>query len=172
MTALARLAALGLLLSIPAVASAQTPAFKDLATRLAPGSRVQVLDVSGRTISGRIQKIGDEEIVVAAETNTIAVPARDVSRIAIPRHGKRNGFLIGAALGTFVGVESARFVDGSGAKVAMPLMGVGVYGAIGLGLGSLWPAQRVVYRAPGASGTSIAMTPPSRGIGLGMTLRW
>ncbi len=163
-------------LAIPGLASAQTPAFADLASRLDTGDKVIVLDRSGKTAAGRLERLTADGITVRSDTNTIVVPANDVQRVAVPRHGKRNGFLIGAALGLVTGLTVTGLeADDAGGKSAIVATSTLLYGAIGLGLGALWPAERVIYRAPIPGPPSAPQTMSrvdGRRLGVSFAVRW
>jgi hypothetical protein len=162
-------------LLLPASGFAQTSTLTDLRTlrtRLAPGSVVHVLETSGRTAAGRLETLNDDGLVLRAGTDMITISAGDIRRVAVPRHGKRNGAIIGACIGGAMGALAVRFAGGSSAaRFFMPVLSAGFYGTMGLGIGALWPSERVVYRAPGQAPTG-GPGPLPRRIGAAATITW
>jgi hypothetical protein len=132
---------IGMMLMAP-VARAQPPAtsFADLRSYVSIGETVFVTNPAGKIVKGKVQRISDTILFLQSGSHDLALPERDVQRVARRGHTLRNGALIGLAAG---------FVAGAGWAASQPCSvtcfsstgGVlafgGLFGSIGLGTGAV-----------------------------------
>jgi hypothetical protein len=175
-------AAAFVVLALAGLAAAQEPvkSFDQLNTRLRVGDTIYVTDAQGFERSGKILDLsaasltfddGGPRTVAGSEVRVVKERERD---------SLKNGALIGLAVGAGIGSTFAALIcSGDGCDAGGVLLGVGLYGAIGAGIGTGIDAaipgrKRVVYRAAGAMSAprvSLApvVTPRRKGLALSIS---
>ena len=149
-----RLAATFLLLA--AAATAQTNASNwNTVKGLTAGTDVRIMTGS-RTVSGRIDRISDDTLVLASEGGKEVFKPQEVARVSIRResHRRRNvliGVGIGAGGGLALGAAAAGTCSGTICGGHGPAVIAGVAGAgalVGILIGSVIPTGRwrEIYR--------------------------
>jgi hypothetical protein len=121
-----------------------------LSTKVKRGDTIYVLDTNARETKGILAEASESSIRLLVKGQIREIPAGDVQRVVRRGHGDtlKNGALIGAAFGAFVGGAAAVQECGCPEGAAMlAVVGAGIYGAIGAGIDALIPGRTVVYRA-------------------------
>jgi hypothetical protein len=172
---MSRAIAIGGLLTMVTATTAHAQAahsFDDLPRLLTVGTRVEIVDTSGRTIPGRIADVTADSVTIRQAVGSTEQLRRDqVSVINKRRDSLKNGTFIGMGVGFLAGCATAaaaydpntfNIVDGPGS--ACLLQGVftaGIGAGIGVAVDAIVGHGRVVYRASGhqvAFAPSISMT--------------
>ena len=93
----------------PALAQVRIATLDDLRREVAPGDLVSVVQTTGDAVTGRLQRFGDTDLDIQAETPPAAGQPRRLRDVTIPfsavqslerrRDSVRNGTLIGAGIG-------------------------------------------------------------------------
>ncbi len=142
-------------------ASAQSP---DVAlTGLFP---VYVLDRTGEETKGRLVSLTGSAVVLQMDSATRSFNLTDVVRVDRQGDSLKNGAVIGAVIGGVVGILTAAGLADCpspqsscpGARVAMPIISIGVWSAIGAGIDALIPGRTLLWKASAVS--SIATRKP------------
>ena len=179
---------LATLLGVPCPTAAQVPvrSFDQLNTRLKPGDTIYVTDAQGREIVGELRELGPSLLVVDDGVRQALGP-QDVRLIEErPADSKKNGALWGLLVGAGVGVGVGALVANSDHWTTGDeyMENALIFGGIGAGAGAALGAivdgmkagpTRVVFRAPGASGSarlSLApvITPRTKGVAVAFSL--
>ena len=143
-----RLAAM--LVFMATIASAQTK-FTDWSTvkALATGAEVRIT-TSSRTVRGKVLRVTDDSLVLAAGKTQEMFPQQEVKRVLLrgDSHRGRNSLIglgIGAATGAIIGAAAHQdctgwcfFITSQGADAAA---GAAVFGGIGAAVGALIPTR-------------------------------
>jgi hypothetical protein len=118
----ARCAGLALTLALEFVGAASAAAqvsirsLDDLRRTLEPGDVISVVEITGESVSGRVLRVGDDDLAIESENRTpegrsrrttITVPLTAIQSLERPRDSARNGALIGAGVGA--GIAGALF---------------------------------------------------------------
>ncbi len=139
---------------------------------------VYVLDERGRETSGVLLGFDADSITVRSEDGTIyRYPVGEVRRISKRGDSLVNGTLIGAVVGTAIGVLVAHYVsDLAGGKAVGILANTCIYAAAGAGIDALHRGRTTIYEAGPPAGTGPPPAPAERGfpgrIGLTFTVTW
>lgn len=116
-------------------------------SQIKPGTKIQVVEQSLKTLSGKLVRVSEIDITLQVEGNEIVLPKDQVYRVSVNgKNRKRNaliGFGIGAAAGVGVGAAVKPIVGD--AKVIPGL--AAAYAGLGAGIGAVLPAGKSVYRA-------------------------
>jgi hypothetical protein len=129
--------------------------FPGLQLLVGSGHSVVVTDTSGTQTAGRIQDLTPSSLSLLVDGTPRDFMERDVTEVRERRHdslanGARWGFGVGAALG-ILAVASCTECDW-GSHPGLAATAVGLYGAMGTGIGvgidALFTAERTVYRRP------------------------
>ena len=176
------------LLGGPCPAAAQVPvrSFDQLNTRLKPGDTIYVTDAQGREIVGRLIELGRSLLVVDDGVRWTLGP-QDVRLIEErPADSKKNGTLLGLAIGAGGGVLTGVVVayaaksgsdEYAGAALLFGAMGVGAGAALGAIIDGAVPGpKRVVFRADSTPRTSsprlsitLVITPRTKGVAVNVS---
>jgi len=118
---------------------------------LAPGTRVQVVDLELKSFTGAVQAVGDEVITVRTKGGDVTVNRAEVYRVSL-RQGSHRGrnALIGAAIGAGTGIAIGLPLDLQGGEEGEYLhsMFLGMIGAgAGTAIGAMVPGYATLYRA-------------------------
>jgi hypothetical protein len=165
----------------PTVATAQdTPAAADGWAQNV-GTELRVTDRQGRVGKGRLRAITADELLLVVDGAEVALPRSTITRIERRGDSLKNGFLIGALVGAPLAALSAGEVEAGGGSVgALVVLGIGVYGLMGMGIDAMHTGWTTVYRAPAATTGSSARAPrrqlwaapTARGMRVGYTRRF
>jgi hypothetical protein len=173
-----------LIVLLPNVTAAQDPvmSFDQLNTRLKVGDTVWVTDAQGREIKGKIREFTPSALTIDdGGLNTMQVDAVRVVERRSSRPVKKGalwGLAIGGALGLAVvidGSDNSECADDCGTWALMAPVVVGLGVGAGAGIGAMIPGKkRVVYRAPGASGSARlsigpVITPRMKGVAVSLS---
>ena len=144
-----RIRAASLLFVFALTASAQSPvrSWQDV-EGLTAGTPVRI-SAGSHTISGQLQRVTDESIVLESAKTQQSFRRQDIMRVSVKKAGHRGrnaliGLGAGAAIGAIAGAASHQdctgfcpFYTSRGEAAAIV---AGVFGAIGAGIGALIPA--------------------------------
>jgi len=164
------------------LAAAQTvpDSFRDLQFLVAPGDRVQVVDVTGRRISGRIAELDASGLSIRTGDGDRTFRQEDVSVIRQKNHDSvLNGVLIGAAVGAGLGLISelsCGAMDEYCPYTGIVTIGSAIWGTFaGATIDLLHRTPRDVFRRgpdPAPKSLTIAPLVARRGAGAQVALRW
>jgi hypothetical protein len=128
------------------LAWAQSSQWQNLA-QIKPGTKVQVVEQSLKSTSGRFVRFSDSELTIKVEDKEVVVPKDQVYRVSVSgKNRKRNvliGLAIGAGAGAGVGAAANRVVN----DAAVVAGTTATFAGVGAGIGALVPAAKTVYRA-------------------------
>ncbi len=183
MTRLQRTCALFLVIAAhPALAAAQTvpDSFRDLQFLVAPGDRVQVVDVTGRRIRGRISELDASGLSIRTADGERRFRQEEVSVIRQRNHDSvLNGVVIGAAVGAGLGLISelsCGAMDEYCPYTGIVTIGSAIWGTFaGATIDLLHRTPRDVFRRrpdPASQSLTIAPLVARRGAGAQVALRW
>jgi hypothetical protein len=164
------------------------PAFAQVGSmpKVKSGQTVWATGADGATIKGKVIAIAATGLELKDGDRRTSLQLADIQRIET-RDSLKNGAIIGAIPTAFLfglGATAASAYDcilsdagcndgGSGAVVAVALVGAGIGALIGAGIDRAIPGRRLLYRAPGAPAKlTIAPVASARGAGVAMSLRW
>jgi len=141
-----------LMLVAPSQSSAQVlQSFEDLPLRVNLDDRLRVEDLSGVKATGRLTRLGREEIAIQTEAGEKRFTSDTVRKVAVRGHALRKGALIGAGVFAVLGAvacNSREAREGQGSCIIAPLSFAPFGAGVGLAIGALVPQMRTVYRAP------------------------
>jgi hypothetical protein len=127
--------------------------FGNVPMRVKKGDSVQVTDVAGHRVTGKLENVSASSIVVLVDGRPLDIPDADVRRVVRSRDSLWNGFAIGATFGAVGGGMSCSGVAGRlGCGTAAGL----AYGAIGAGIDALIGGSKIAYIAPSEPRTTAA----------------
>lgn len=183
MTRLQRTSALFLVIAAhAALAAAQTvpDSFRDLQFLVAPGDRVQVVDVTGRRITGRISELDASGLSIRTADGDRTFRQEEVSIVRQRNHDSvLNGVVIGAAVGAGLGLVSelsCGAMDEYCPYTGIVTIGSAIWGTFaGATIDLLHRTPRDVFRRrPDAASKSMTIAPlvARRGAGARVALRW
>jgi hypothetical protein len=149
---LARAVALTLVANLVAGPAGAQPATTDQPgpESVRPGDHVIVIQHDLTRTAGKVLRIEESALVLAAPDGERQIPGATIGRIT-ERDSLRNGTLIGLAIGSGLGIVSGAFVNliceseaggCAGAVVAVSLIGVAGGATIGAGIDALWQPTR------------------------------
>jgi hypothetical protein len=177
MTAMLSSALLIVQLAAPAgQAQAQTPQVAEAPLVKPEGlPTVFLTDRQGVEHRGKLIRVEPGEVVLLGDTGQRVFERSEIAKIEKRGDSLKNGALIGAAVGVLAAVSLAGLSDCPGmeqdgcpgARVAMSLITVGVYTAIGVGIDAAIQGRTLIYRAPGLT----VSAGPSRA-SAGINIRW
>lgn len=157
------------LVAAPASGQESATSFTELRLLVRPGERVTVVDTTGREATGRISELLPSSITLLVDRQPRAWQEDQVSLIRQRRrdslgNGALWGLAIGAGLATALVIAEPPNED----DVGWALLAIGVYGAMGTGVGvgvdALITRRQVIYERPATRGTAI-------GVGTSLTPR-
>jgi hypothetical protein len=135
---------------------AQESKWQNLA-QLRPGTRIQVVENSLKSTSGRFVRFSETDLTLKVEEKEVVVPRDQIHRVSVSgKNRKRNvlfGLAAGAASGVIVAVASPELGTGKcspGASCvdSAVVTGLGLAGAgVGSAIGAVLPADKTVYKA-------------------------
>lgn len=141
------------LAAIPA--GAQTA---DNPPQLKGGPRVIVTDRLGQETAGRLVNWTGSSIVIRTNGIERTYASGEAIRVDLRNDSLKNGFLIGAAVGSLGGLASDcpdSRESCAGSRVAFTIVSMGIWGAIGAGIDALIPGRSPLWRAgPSANSAS------------------
>jgi len=114
----ALIVALDMVGASPALAQVRVATLDELRREVIPGDLISVVQTTGDSVRGRLQRFGDTDLDIQAETRQtpgqqphaldIKIPLSAIQSLERPRDSPRNGALIGA--GVAAGLAVAQFV--------------------------------------------------------------
>jgi hypothetical protein len=153
------LAALVLLLGIPAALAAQTQhgSWSDL-NGLKAGQGIEVVESSMKSHSGKFVTVTDEFLSLKEHGTEVTIKREDVVRVSTSSGAKRGahaviGLVIGGVVGAGIGAlagSSHGFLGGSSRGITA-LVGLAIGAPSGAAVGALLPAHTTIYRAEPAA---------------------
>ncbi len=160
----------GSVLGGAAPAQAQETSFDGLGKWLRLGDAVVVTEMDGRKASGRLTNLSAASMTILRGGTPIELPSASVRAVSIrERDSLANGALIGLAAGMAFGaiaLGAACHEDYyyRGSCAGLVLAGVGIYGAMGAGIGvgidALTPGRKLlVYQRPAAASARVSVAP-------------
>lgn len=174
----------------PALAQTRVATLDALRDGVAPGDSVSLVQTNGVSVTGRLLRVCDTDLVVRTVTRQepgqprrrldMTIPLNTIQSLERPRDSSRNGTLIGAGIGAgFVGVMFVRAVaiDRNEIDEWAPIYLA--YGALFTGLGALlgWAVDsgnskpHARYDAPPSETTKVRVVPLlSRGRGMALAV--
>jgi hypothetical protein len=140
--------------------------FEQLVVLVKPGDKIAVVDVAGREMTGRIEKLSREALVLDTSAGPRHLAEVDVATIRQRRGDSlMNGAIIGAVAGTaYFATIAAILTDTEGGDVIIPTLiaGVAVCGAMGaaagVGIDALITRRQVIFERS-ASQRRVAVLP-------------
>ncbi len=142
----------------PAAAQSQ---WQELA-QIKPGAKVQVVENSLRSTSGRFVGFTESSITLTADGREVVIPKEKVYRVSVSgKNRKRNvliGLAVGAGVGTGIGAATNQVVKEAGVIPAM----AAVFAGVGAGVGAVVPAAKTVYRSETPKETAERKQPDPR----------
>jgi len=151
------------LLVTSSYAAAQTPATSFADLRLTSGTRVTVLERTGREITGRVTALSSDTLSLVVDNKPQQMKEADVQRISRQRDSVTNGALWGLGVGGALAAAALTTCDpncngGAGRGGAVAFF---VAGGVGFGILVDWliPGRTTVYEAPGGRTSSTAIAP-------------
>jgi len=151
-------AALGVAIAVPVGAQELASTFDQLRVLVKAGDVLTITDASGRQTSGTLTGLTSSTLAIDATDGPRSLSESDVSTVRQHRHGDpAKGAKIGFGVGAGFGVLGAMAVGVSCRDCAgLALSIVGVYGALGAGVGvgvsAMTTHQQVIFsRAPAAT---------------------
>jgi hypothetical protein len=153
----------------PSPLSTQPPGpLETLALRIDLNDWIRVEDRSGTRISGRLMQLTGEEMTIETDDGPKRFTAASVRAVAVRSYPLGKGALIGAGVFTVLAVTAPACRSNPD---CVPIAAGAVGAGVGLTIGALIPATRIVYPAPKAS---LSLSPAfiRRGIGIRADLRW
>jgi hypothetical protein len=128
--------------------------FEDLALRVDLDDRLQIEDLSGRTVAGRLVGLTRDEIAIQTDAGERRFSSDTVRGVALRGHSLRSGALIGVGLFAVLGAVATCAHEGGANCVAIGALRAAPVGAgAGLAGGALVSRMRTVYRKPEGRGT-------------------
>jgi hypothetical protein len=132
--------------------SAQAPSDWSAITRIASGTRVEIIHGALKLSTGELLDSTDEMLTLRTDGGTRVIPRIEVKRVSVIRHSRKKRMLIGMAAGAGAGA-AIMLIGAEAGDVDIRydyLMGAGAVlgGAIGAGVGSLVGGPETVYRVP------------------------
>jgi hypothetical protein len=117
--------------------------------------RVIVTDRMGQEARGRLIKWTGASIVIRTNGGERTYAPGEALRVDLRSDSLKNGFLIGAAVGSLGGLISDcpnAHESCTGERVAFTIVGMAVWGAIGAGIDALIPGRSPLWTAASAGG--------------------
>jgi hypothetical protein len=117
---------------------------------LPPGTRVHVLRIDLKEISGRVETVSAGTIGISSKSSLVSVARTDVRRVSTRRPMSRRvkhavvGSVIGAGAGMPIGVGAGAAL-GSGFSPQAMALGLLIGAAVGVPLGLLAAAEETVF---------------------------
>jgi hypothetical protein len=186
----ALIVALDMVGASPAVAQVRVATLDEIGRDLRPGDLITIVQTTGDSVRGKLQRFGDTDLDIRAETRQapgrqrrlldVTIPRSAIQSLERPRDSSRNGALIGASIGggfavTMFGWAVAvdrNEIDEWGASYL-------AFGGICTGIGALagWAIDfahsrpHVRFDAPGTGTMTIRAVPLiSRGRGMALVV--
>ncbi len=141
--------------------------FEQLQVLVKPGDTVTVRDATGVETKGTIAALSSSTLALLAAGTRLELSENDVSTIEQRRSDSlANGALIGFASGA--GASAALMIaigaeEGEEIEVGFALMAIGIYGAIGTGIGvgidALIKKEHVIFRRQPTKGLQVGVAP-------------
>jgi hypothetical protein len=163
-----------------ACASARSRPFVELPDHVKAGDTVRLTEVTGSTVTGRLEGLTPASATVLADGGRREVPATQIARLERRGRNVGRGTLIGLAAGIGLGIVAFNSVDSSnphdlmapaaaadGALVSV-VLGTGL-GAVG---GALVKSFKTVYLTPGSPGQSVSRKPVAGGGNAAFSWQW
>jgi hypothetical protein len=128
---------------------------------LAPGHKIQVVEMNSKKVSGTFVSVSDTAISLQDPSGAQTIPRTDVRIVKLTENEHRlRHAAIGAAIGAGAGAGiGAGVYKGCKSDESFCIDPVGRGGAAGIGaavgaavgaiVGALWPSHQTLYRAPG-----------------------
>jgi hypothetical protein len=149
-------------LGMPFVAHAQgnKTSWENL-SGLAPGHKIQVVEMNSKKVSGTFVSVSDTAISVQDPSGEQTIQKTDVRVVKLMenKHRLRNaaiGAAVGAGVGAGIGAGAYRACKPNESFCIDPIGRAGVAGIVaaaggagGAIVGALWPSHQTLYRAPG-----------------------
>jgi hypothetical protein len=165
----AALAVLFVVIGATAVAAQEAgvaQSFEQLQRLVEPNDALTVTDRDGVETRGRLIAISASALQLQVEGRRVELAQDRIRTVAARRgDGLANGALWGLVIGAAFGaaVEAIYDDDDDPVEADAVLLSTGVYAGVGLGIGLALDAaiqrQYVIYERPGASGTSLLISP-------------
>jgi hypothetical protein len=175
----------GLALALLVMASAAqsqevASSFKELTLVVKPGERLAVTNVNGKTVSGRLKALSEDDLVLTIRDRPVLIPTgeiRKVSRLGDPvSDGLAGGLGIGALAGFLIMAlagEEATEPEESTAELYLVFMAIGA--GVGAGAGAAADAaleRKVEIFSTQARGVRVAPILARHRMGLAITWRF
>ena len=168
-------------LALSAPAMAQTPGAAE--TRVKGFPIVYVTDPTGREIKGKLVSWNGSTIVIRAGGTDRTFGPGEMVRVDLRGDSLKNGALIGAGFGLFMGAVSSGIADCpgrggggcAGARVGFTLLGTAFYAAIGTAFDALIPGRTPLWHAGSSEnsgrGLTVTVSPEGRSAFVGWRIK-
>jgi hypothetical protein len=162
-----------------ACASARTRSFVELPEHVKAGDEVRLTDVTGSTVTGRVEGLSSESVTVLASAGRREVPATQVAKLDRRGRNVGRGTLIGLAAGIGLGIVAFNSVEPSNpydlmapaAAAGNALFSVVLGTGLGAASGALIKSFRTVYVAPVSPGQGV-LNPAAAGANGARSWQW
>jgi hypothetical protein len=138
---------------------AQDAQWNNLA-KVRTGTKIQVVENSLRSTSGRFVSVSGTELTMTVEGKQIVVPRERIHRVSINGKNRKRNVFIGLAIGAGVGVgigTATRQVLNDDRIIPLETL---VMAGVGAGIGAVAPASGNLYKAEAPQQT-VEKTPPA-----------
>jgi hypothetical protein len=132
----ARVVSLISILSLAAAAQAPTSNW-DAVKMIAPGTEIRVEAGNSKPVTGKLESVADDSLVIAQKTGTQSVARPEIHGVAVKKKGHRvrNTFIgLGAGTAAGLGIGAAQ---ASGCNELLCELAVPIYGLAGLIAGTV-----------------------------------
>ncbi|HVL70210.1 MAG TPA: hypothetical protein VM364_23325 [Vicinamibacterales bacterium] len=137
---------------------------------------VWVSVADGAEYRGKLLRVDADELVLLTATEERRFTRASILQIHKRGDSLKNGAIIGAVIGTALGLLAAGIADCpglhqdrcTGTRIGVALTSIGIYTAVGTGIDAAVQGRTLIYAAPSA-GTG---TPRRAGAGVRFSLRW
>jgi hypothetical protein len=138
---------------------------------LRQGDEVAVRTVGGRVVSGRVDSVSGDRIVVLGDAGRVDVPAGQVDRVRLWRNGIVAGTIIGGVSGLPFGILLGTLANNEGGSVTgWTVWPVALGAGIGAGIDALLVRPRTVFDRAARPRAVVAVGPLPKGVFAGVTV--
>jgi len=154
--------------SVPAAAQQPVDSLADLGIRVTSGDSLRVTVADGTRTGGAFANVSSSTLRLWVGRQVLEIPFTDIREVARRGDSLRNGFLIGAGIGAFLGGTVA--IGGGVDVLAVPVNAL-LIGGVGVLIDHVVKGHTVVYRIRSAA---LRLEPrvsvARRGVSLSMSL--
>ena len=168
---------LGALHAAPCIAQTAVSSMDELRRELAPGDVITVVGTDATPITGRLMRVGDDELQVRAATRRgaprrgspdLTIPFTAIESIERRRDSARNGAGVGAAIGAGVGgamfvhamvVDRNEMDEWAALYVGTAAVCTGLGALVGWAVDAAHSKPHIRFESPSARRTTVSVQP-------------